>query len=209
MITTDTLVAVLFGSPTMIMLLLCSIVVVTFVLERWWFFLKSNTSAHDFRSAMRKYLSHNQINEFANYCRNGRAPLHRIIGVALENSRDRKEEVDPLLDIEMEKEQLLMEKHLIILGTLATIAPLLGLYGTVVGIIRAFHDIAVTGSGGSSVVAMGVSEALLATAVGILIAVIATISYNTFVRKIRVRNIEVEDARTCYWKYLGKVGESE
>jgi len=191
----------------MIVLLLCSVVVVTFALERWWYFLKSNTSSGEFRTAMRKHLSRNQIGEFSNYCKNGKGTLNHVIGVALENVSTKREEVDQLLDIEMEKQQVIMEKNLVVLGTLANIAPLLGLFGTVVGIIRAFKDIAVTGSGGSSVIAMGVSEALLTTAAGIIVAVIATIFYNAFMRKIRVRNIEVEDARNYFWKYIGKVSE--
>jgi biopolymer transport protein ExbB/TolQ len=129
------------------------------------------------------------------------------MSVAAENFRGARDDVDQLVDVEMEKEQVLMEKNLVVLGTLANIAPLLGLFGTVVGIIRAFRDIAVTGSGGSSVIAMGVSEALLTTATGIVVAVIATIFYNTFTRKIRVRNMEVEDARNYFWKYIAKPSE--
>jgi len=78
---------------------------------------------------------------------------------------------------------------------MSNIAPLLGLFGTVIGIIRAFADIARTGAGGSAVVAMGVSEALLTTAAGIVVAVIATVFFNLFVRRIRTRIIELEDVR--------------
>jgi biopolymer transport protein ExbB len=201
--------AVVLSSPTMMVLLVCSIIVVTFALERWWFFARTGISANRFHETMRKYLSRNQLSEFATWCQSGKSSLTRILGVAAENARLDKEAVDQLLDIEMEKEQVHMEKNLAVLGTLANIAPLLGLFGTVVGIIRAFKDIAVTGSGGSSVIAMGVAEALLTTAAGIIVAVIATVFFNVFTRKIRVRSIEVDDARNWFWKYLGRTGAPE
>jgi biopolymer transport protein ExbB len=95
----------------------------------------------------------------------------------------------------IEVEQVEMERNLNVLGTMSNIAPLIGLFGTVVGIIRAFSAIARTGSGGSQVVAMGVAEALMTTAAGIIVAVIATVCFNIFVRKIRTRSVDLEDAR--------------
>jgi len=91
-----------------------------------------------------------------------------------------------------------------VLGTMSNIAPLLGLFGTVVGIIRAFADIARTGSGGGAVVAMGVSEALMTTAAGIIVAVIATVFFNFFVRRIRTRTAHLEDARESFFSIWGQ-----
>ncbi len=203
MLSLNNLSALLLQSPTMIVLLLCSVVVITFALERWWYFLRTRYSARSFKADMRKYLSRNQLGEFANYCKKGGGSLGAIMSAAVDNLSAGRDEVDQILDVEMEKEQVAMERNLIVLGTLANIAPLLGLFGTVVGIIRAFKDIAVTGSGGSSVIAMGVSEALLTTAAGIVVAVIATVFFNLFTRKIRVRITEAEDARNAFWKYVG------
>ncbi len=203
MLSLNNLSALLLQSPTMVILLLCSVVVITFALERWWYFLRTRYSARSFKADMRKYLSRNQLGEFANYCKKGGGSLGAIMSAAVDNLSAGRDEVDQILDVEMEKEQVAMERNLIVLGTLANIAPLLGLFGTVVGIIRAFKDIAVTGSGGSSVIAMGVSEALLTTAAGIVVAVIATVFFNLFTRKIRVRITEAEDARNAFWKYVG------
>jgi biopolymer transport protein ExbB/TolQ len=102
----------------------------------------------------------------------------------------------------VELEQVEMERFLNILGTMSNIAPLLGLFGTVIGIIRAFAAIARTGSGGSAVVAMGVAEALMTTAAGIIVAVIATVFYNIFVRMIRSRIAKLEDAREEFFVQL-------
>lgn len=76
--------------------------------------------------------------------------------------------------------QLSLRKYLWVLATVSSSAPFIGLFGTVVGIIRSFDDIATAGKGGFSVVASGISEALIATATGILVAVIALIFFNYF-----------------------------
>ena len=76
--------------------------------------------------------------------------------------------------------QLGLRKYLWVLATVGSSAPFIGLFGTVVGIIRSFEDIAKAGKGGFSVVAAGISEALIATAAGILVAVVAVIFFNYF-----------------------------
>jgi biopolymer transport protein ExbB len=80
-----------------------------------------------------------------------------------------------------------MKKNLWILGTVASSAPFIGLLGTVIGIIKAFENMAVVGTGGFTVVAAGISEALVATALGLGIAIIALIFYNYF--QVRVGNL--------------------
>lgn len=75
-----------------------------------------------------------------------------------------------------------------VLGTVSSSAPFIGLFGTVVGIIKAFHNMALMGSGGFSVVASGISEALIATALGLAVAILAVIFYNYF--QTRIERIE-------------------
>jgi len=76
-----------------------------------------------------------------------------------------------------------------VLGTVGASAPFIGLFGTVVGIIKAFHNMAMMGSGGFAVVAAGISEALVATGLGLAVAIIAVIFYNYF--QTRIERIEV------------------
>lgn len=77
-----------------------------------------------------------------------------------------------------------LKKNLWILGTIGSATPFIGLFGTVVGIIKAFQSMAESGSGGFTVVAAGISEALIATAGGIIVAVIALFFYNYFQIKV-------------------------
>lgn len=79
------------------------------------------------------------------------------------------------------------------LATIASAAPFVGLFGTVIGIIKSFEDIAKTGKGGFSVVAAGLSEALIATATGIIVAVMSVLLYNYLMSRINNLNIEFKN----------------
>jgi len=91
-------------------------------------------------------------------------------------------------------ERLRLERHLAFLATLGSNGPFIGLFGTVLGIIKAFHDLAAGGAGGAgaSTVMAGISEALVATAVGLMVAIPAVVAFNYFNRRIRVRMTELE-----------------
>ncbi|MCK4417994.1 MAG: MotA/TolQ/ExbB proton channel family protein [Candidatus Latescibacteria bacterium] len=193
-------------SPIMSVLLICSIIAFTFAIERWWFFRRNRINVPKFMERVKEFLRRNELDRLFGYCERKRGPVPRMIHTALTNLSLPKEEMERLLDTTKEKEEVKFEKNLSILGTLSNIAPLLGLFGTVLGIIRAFRDIAVTGSGGSAVVAMGVAEALLTTAAGIIIAVVSTIFYNYFMRRIRVMDVETEDMRVNLWPMLREAG---
>ncbi len=84
-----------------------------------------------------------------------------------------------------------LERNLGVIGTIAVIAPFVGLFGTVLGIIHAFQAIAIEGNSTPAVVAAGVSEALITTAAGLFVAVIAVIFFNYFKTRIKVYNQEM------------------
>jgi len=81
--------------------------------------------------------------------------------------------------------KLSLEKRLGILATFGNNAPFIGLFGTVLGVIKAFHDLATAKQFGVSVVMEGISQALVATALGLFVAIPSVIAYNYFVRKIK------------------------
>ncbi|MCX5716204.1 MAG: MotA/TolQ/ExbB proton channel family protein [Candidatus Omnitrophica bacterium] len=89
------------------------------------------------------------------------------------------------LSIVLSEEKVMLESRLALLGTLGANAPFIGLFGTVLGIIHAFHNLAMNAKGGPSIVMAGISEALVATALGLFVAIPAVAAYNYFVRYIR------------------------
>ena len=83
------------------------------------------------------------------------------------------------------REKIVLEKNLVILATLGNNAPFVGLFGTVLGIIKAFNDLALTGQSGIAVVMSGISSALIATALGIFVAIPAVIANNYFASRLK------------------------
>ena len=83
-----------------------------------------------------------------------------------------------------------MKGNIWLLGTVAASAPFIGLLGTVIGIIKSFHQMAVMGTGGFAVVAAGISEALVATALGLLVAILALLFFNYF--QVKIGNLDTQ-----------------
>jgi biopolymer transport protein ExbB/TolQ len=99
-------------------------------------------------------------------------------------SSTRLEAANSIVSEALFEETQKLKKNLWILGTVASSAPFIGLLGTVVGIIKSFESMAIAGTGGFAVVAAGISEALVATALGLGVAIIAVIFYNYFQTRI-------------------------
>ncbi len=186
------------SSPLLWILLGCSIVTVGFAVERLLYFRASRTDARAFLKELASYLKVGNSNAALEFCRSGESALARVMRQATLHLDGTRAELQASISTAIEKEQVAMERHLGVLGTISHVAPLLGLLGTVVGIIRAFGAVARTGAGGASVVAGGVAEALATTAAGIVVAVLATVAYNAFVRLVRCHTVELEDARETY-----------
>lgn len=109
-----------------------------------------------------------------------------VVSAALEQADRGADTVAKVVDAEIKRSRLQYEARLAFLATLGNNAPFIGLFGTVLGIIRAFGDLArnPSAAGASSVMA-GISEALIATAVGLLVALPAVVAYNIFQRALR------------------------
>jgi len=109
-----------------------------------------------------------------------------VVRAALEHAAKGPEAVEEVVAARVERARLDYEKRLAFLGTLGNNAPFIGLFGTVLGIIRAFADLAANpGAAGASTVMAGISEALVATAVGLFVALPAVVMFNLYQRWLR------------------------
>ncbi len=194
---------VLRSSFTLAILLLCSVVSITFSLERWWFFRSIRINADHFLDALRKLLEGNKHAEALKLCEVTPGPVAAVARVAVLNRAKSKSEVAALLNASQIEERVKLEKFLGILGTMGNTAPFVGLFGTVVGIIKAFHDLALSGSGGPSVVAAGIAEALVATAAGLAVAIPSVVFYNYFMKKLKDLVAAMEFSSIRLLVYLG------
>lgn len=178
----------LLGSTWVLYLLvLLSIVSVTIIIGKYRFFKKNSIDFELFSSELFESLEKKGIQGAENFLNSSDTGESRIISAILKCAQSPGLSREEVLSQSLFKERLAMEKGLSFLGTLGNNAPFIGLFGTVLGIIKAFHDLAVSGSGGPSVVMAGISEALIATAMGLLVAIPAVIAYNYFQRRIKVR----------------------
>jgi len=118
-------------------------------------------------------------------------PHRRLISAGLKHLAKPVEAMSALLDEETKGLRWEAEHRLAVLGTIANVAPFIGLFGTVIGVIRAFQAIAVKASAGPSVVASGIAEALFATAAGLFVAIPAVIAYNYFLKRSRKLSLEL------------------
>ena len=171
-------------------LILLSIVSVTVVLERLWSLKNMGSVTLRITESLLEPIKKGQRDLAIAICKqNSQSPAARIFLNVLEREGSQGLDTASTFATEaMFEETQKLKKHLWILGTVASSAPFIGLLGTVVGIIKAFESMAVAGTGGFAVVAAGISEALVATALGLAVAIIAVIFYNYFQTRISTLN---------------------
>ena len=170
-------------------LILLSIISVTVVLERLWSLRNMSSMTLRITASLLDPIRKGQRDLAIAICRqNSHSPAGRIVLNMLDKEESQRLETASAFATEaMFEETQNLRKHLWILGTVASSAPFIGLLGTVVGIIKSFESMAIAGTGGFAVVAAGISEALVATALGLAVAIIAVIFYNYF--QIRISNL--------------------
>jgi biopolymer transport protein ExbB len=170
-------------------LILLSIISVTVVLERLWSLRNISSITLRITESLLEPVKKGQRDLAIAICRqNSHSPAGRIFLNILDKEESRQLETANSFATEaMFEETQNLRKHLWILGTVASSAPFIGLLGTVVGIIKSFESMAIAGTGGFAVVAAGISEALVATALGLAVAIIAVIFYNYF--QVRIANL--------------------
>lgn len=171
-------------------LIFMSIISVTVVLERLWSLKHIGSMTLRITESLLEPIKKGQRDLAIAICKqNAHSPAGRIFLNVLErNGIERPEAANTVAVEAMFEETQKLRKHLWILGTVASSAPFIGLLGTVIGIIKSFESMAVTGTGGFAVVAAGISEALVATALGLGVAIIALIFYNYFQTRISTLN---------------------
>ena len=184
---------IIAGGMTMATLILLSIISIGVVLERLAFFKQVRLATAELRAAIQKLLEQKQHNQVLDRCRQSESPLAAMILAEAASGRDAESaDAERVMTLTMRGEMARLKQYLPILATIASISPFVGLFGTCKGIISAFSDIATQGMGGPSVIAAGISEALVSTAAGLLVAIPALMFYNYFSKAIANMALELE-----------------
>jgi biopolymer transport protein ExbB len=169
-----------------------STLVVALALEQLYTFWGLVQGARDLGTEVGKLLMHGDLQAARTVCERSNSPVADIFIAALNKVNRPGHSVPRAVERERQRFSLWMKRRLWALGTVGALAPFVGLFGTVVGIIRAFRDIGLAGTGGFSVVAEGVAEALYATAGGIFVAVVAVGFFNYFQSRGNKATVEVK-----------------
>jgi len=180
------------GGVVMYPLLLCSVVTVAVVIERLWTITRAARGAKQLQRVVSEVVAEGSLTELAAISRRDPSPLASVYKAIFGAGETDEETRDRLARRYLGECTRYLKRHLWLLGTIGSLAPFIGLLGTVLGIIRAFENMAATGSGGFAVVAAGISEALIATAGGLLIGVLAIFAYNALL--VRIGNL------TAMWR---------
>ncbi|MBE0477940.1 MotA/TolQ/ExbB proton channel family protein [Candidatus Aerophobetes bacterium] len=174
------------GGYLMVPLVICSILALAIIIEKFIVLKIIENRSKRFAQKTRSIINghaDNKVEKVLALCEMTSSPLARILKTGIEKKDKVRAEIKETLEDAGSLEVPYLEKHLKILGTIVTVAPLIGLLGTVMGMIRAFDVIALRGVGEPGALAGGIAEALLTTAVGLTIAIPALVFYNYFMHR--------------------------
>ena len=178
------------GGWDMWLLLVISVIGLAVAIERLVFFASQHGDTKGLLRAIGQKIATDDLDGAVKVCQAQKGMLPRILEFGLRRGEKNRADITDALSIALMEHLNALERNLAIIGTIAVIAPFVGLFGTVLGIIKAFQDIALKGNSTPAVVAAGVSEALITTATGLIIAVIAVVFFNYF--KSRIKNYNQE-----------------
>ena len=189
---TDAIAFLTRGGVVMIPLLLSSIIGVAIIIEKAFSLRRSKILIPEIISVIDSISSIDDVNLALNICERKSGPFANIVLTALRNQNLPKEEIKELISDQGRQEVRTLERGLGVLETIAGIAPLLGLLGTVIGMIKVFNVISTQGTGQASLLAGGISEALITTATGLVIGIPILVAYNYYTSRAENIILDIE-----------------
>ncbi|GAA5128573.1 MotA/TolQ/ExbB proton channel family protein [Alloalcanivorax gelatiniphagus] len=182
------------GGWMMLPILIGSVVALAIVVERFWTLRPGKLAPADTLAQVRVWLQKGQLNAQRLAALREQSPLGRILATGLANARHGREIMKESIQEEAAGVVHDLEKYLSTLGSIAAIAPLLGLLGTVIGMIDVFAAIMIHGTGDAAQLAGGISQALLTTAAGLVVAIPAIYFHRFFLRRVEEITVSMERA---------------
>jgi len=197
------------GGVLMIPLFLCSILSLAVIIEKLFTLRARKVLPPEIAKVVQNYSSEDDISLVTSVCRQNKSLLARIILIVLNHRNLAYQRMKEEIVNNVRQELRSLEKRLGILETIASVAPILGLLGTVVGMIKVFSVITSQGVGNASALSGGISEALITTAFGLTVAIPALICYNYFTRKSEDLILDIENITNNLVKNINHKKEDE
>lgn len=197
----------LYGAEwVMYVLVACSVISVTIIIERIVYFQKLKGDFGLFVTELSERLNapEDSLEKTAAWCAGQNMLEAQVAAVGLEGSEKPLKAAEDSMMATMISARTKMDKGLTILGTLGNNTPFIGLFGTIIGIVQAFNALAGNDAQGPEVVMAAIAEALVATAVGLMVAIPAVIGYNMFLRAAKTKIANSETVARIVATYLGR-----
>ena len=170
--------------------------------ERAYSLINSSSNTDQFFDDVKTIYDDSGKEQAVEFCENTPGPVASIFYAGLSKMEKRKEEIEKAVQNAGGLEMAFLEKNMIWINSVITIAPMLGFTGTVVGMIKAFEDIKMANDISPAVVAGGISQALLTTAFGLIVAMIMQVAQNFFVSMIDKLILDMEEQSIKIVEYL-------
>lgn len=180
------------GGYLMYPIILCSIIAVAISIERLWSLRRDKVIPPAVLSGVKSSLLKGRLDRAVSICRETPSPMGSIILAAISSAGKGPDKMRKAVEDAGRHEVPQLERHLTWLSTIASVTPLLGLLGTVMGIIKVFNVISSQGPGNPGALAGGISVALLTTAAGLTVAIPSLVLYNYLINKADQLIIEIE-----------------
>lgn len=184
------------GGWLMLPIILSSILAMAIVLERLWTLRPSRIAPRNTLSQVWKWIKSNDLDSKKVASLRESSPLGEILAAGITNARYGRDIMKESIDEQAGRVIHNLERYLNTLGTIAAVAPLLGLLGTVIGMIDVFTVIMLEGTGNAGVLAGGISKALITTAAGLSVAIPSVIFHRYFVRRVDELVVAMEQEAT-------------
>ncbi|MDX8390554.1 MAG: MotA/TolQ/ExbB proton channel family protein [Mariprofundaceae bacterium] len=180
------------GGVVMFVLLGCSILALTIMIERCWSLRRSVVLPKNEIDSVENAVLAGNVEEAIQLCRDDNTAMSRIIWVALNNRGVSRSALKETIEEIGRQEVAHLDRYIGVLGIIAAISPLLGLLGTVIGMVEVFSVISIEGVGKADMLAGGISKALNTTAAGLTVAIPALVAYRMFESKVSHLVLEIE-----------------
>ena len=191
------------------LLIIISVISIGLILERWISLRGVSNRSNRVKARMREALQSNNLDELEDISKDRDSLEGRALSYGLRHVKESGTAGLPeIISSYALLERPGLERSLIFLATIGSNAPFIGLLGTVLGIMKAFHDLSLNSGGGNEVVMLGIAEALVSTAVGLVVAIPAVIAYNAFTKQVRSALQSLEIVRELCVAYSKKKGNA-
>ncbi len=180
------------GGWLMVPILLCSVIAAAICVERFWTLRTAQIVPRNLLAQVWDWIKNNDMDSRKLRELRLGSPLGQILAAGITNHRRGREQMKEAIEEVANQVVHEMERYLNTLGTVAAIAPLLGLLGTVIGMIKVFTSIKLEGTGNAALLAGGISEALITTAAGLTVAIPSLFFYRFFQRRVDELVISME-----------------